>query len=250
LNGKQGEESWQDHYKRLLTCTEKDFADQEQYVVTYQPVNAANYGVPQVRDRVIISAFRRDLNIAPFQLEAPHSREALLINQWVTGSYWEKHSTSPYDYLNSSDKGFVKKLRSQLFFVENKQPWLTTRDAIYDLPTPVERGQKEKMANHTQHPGARIYPGHSGSILDQPAKALKAGVHGVPGGENVLYIHQEDVVRYFTAREAARIQTFPDAWHFHGSWGACMKQPGNAVPAELIRLFAKEINQRLKNVLA
>lgn len=242
---KRVEENWQNHYKRLLMLTEKDFADQEQYVVTYQPVNAADYGVPQIRERVIISAFRRDSGINTFHIEPTHSREALFIDQWIIGRYWEKHKIAPYDYLNSADKEFVGRLRNQLFFIENKQPWLTTRDAIYDLPAPVLRDQQEKIPNHVQHPGARIYAGHSGSILDQPAKALKAGVHGVPGGENVLYIPSEKTIRYFTAREAARLQTFPDTWHFHGSWGACMKQLGNAAPAELIRLFAKEISQRL-----
>jgi DNA (cytosine-5)-methyltransferase 1 len=247
---KRKEENWQNHYKRLCMLTEKDFGDQEQYVVTYQPVNAADYGVPQIRERVIISAFRRDLNINTFHLEATHSRTALFIDQWVTESYWGRYNVSPYNYLNAADKELIKKLRSQLFFIENKHPWLTTRDAVYDLPIPVLRGQQEKMPNHIQHPGARIYAGHSGSILDYPAKALKAGAHGVPGGENVLCIPPAKIIRYLTAREAARLQTFPDTWHFHGSWGACMKQLGNAVPAELIRLFAHEISQRLTNVLA
>src|SRR5579885_2748548 len=163
---KDKEESWQNHYKRLRTLTERDFADQEQYVVAYQQVNTADYGVPQIRERVIISAFRRDLGIDTFYLEATHTKEALLIDQWITGSYWEKRNISPYDYLSSVDKRLVEKLRNQLFFIETKLPWSTTRDAICDLPQPVQRGQKEEVPNHTQHPGARIYPGHSGSIPD------------------------------------------------------------------------------------
>lgn len=242
---KDKEESWQDHYKRLRALTERDFADQEQYVVAYQQVNTADYGVPQIRERVIISAFRRDLGIDTFYLEATHTKEALLIDQWITGSYWEKRNISPYDYLSSVDKRLVEKLRNQLFFIETKLPWSTTRDAICDLPQPVQRGQKEEVPNHTQHPGARIYPGHSGSIPDYPAKALKAGGHGVPGGENIIRIPSEGTVRYITAREAARLQTFPDTWHFHGTWGECMRQLGNAVPAEVIRLFAEEIKRRL-----
>lgn len=245
LHRKADEEIWQNHYKRLCALSEEDFSDEEQYVVAYQLVNTANYGISQIRERVIISAFRRDLGVDTLHVGATHSREALFIDQWVTGAYWERHGTSPCDYLGAADKEIVEKLRSQLFPVENTLPWSTTRDVIHDLPTPVARGSKEEISNHIQHPGARIYPGHSGSLLDYPAKALKAGAHGTPGGENMLCIPSESIVRYFTAREAARLQTFPDAWHFHGSWGACMKQLGNAVPAELIRLFAKEISQRL-----
>ncbi|HEU5380594.1 MAG TPA: DNA cytosine methyltransferase [Ktedonobacteraceae bacterium] len=251
LSRKEDGESWQNHYKRLCVRNERDFADEEQYVVAYQLVNAANYGIPQMRERVIITAFRRDLGIDTFHIQATHSKETLFINQWITGAYWDVYNISPCAYyLNSVDKEMVEKLRNQLFFADHTLPWLTTRDVIHDLPTPVARGFQEEISNHIQHPGARVYPGHTGSLLDYPAKALKAGAHGTPGGENVLCVPSEGIVRYFTAREAARLQTFPDIWHFHGSWGACMKQLGNAVPAELIRIFALEIGQRLAKVVA
>jgi len=55
-------------------------------------------------------------------------------------------------------------------------------------------------------------------------------------------------VRYFTVREAARLQTFPDTWQFSGGWGACIKQLGNAVPVELAHLFAREIYNRLRHL--
>jgi hypothetical protein len=105
----------------------------------------------------------------------------------------------------------------------------STRDAIGDLPKPQE--QNNKIYNHKFQPGARSYPGHTGSMLDEPAKTLKAGVHGVPGGENML-MREDGSVRYFTARECARLQTFPDNYLFHGSWTETMRQLGNAVPVK------------------
>jgi hypothetical protein len=46
------------------------------------------------------------------------------------------------------------------------------------------------------------------SCLDEPAKALKAGDHGVPGGENML-ADRQGRVRYFTIREMIRLATLP-----------------------------------------
>jgi site-specific DNA-cytosine methylase len=56
-----------------------------------------------------------------------------------------------------------------------------------------------------------------GSILDAPAKTIKAGDHGVPGGENMIRFADE-TVRYLTVIEAKRIQTFPDNFIIKGAW--------------------------------
>ena len=64
------------------------------------------------------------------------------------------------------------------------------------------------------------------------AKALKAGDHGVPGGENMM-VRDDGSVRYFTIREAARLQGLPDDWGFVSSWSESMRQLGNAVPTQL-----------------
>jgi len=98
--------------------------------------------------------------------------------------------------------------------------------------------------NHVFQNGAKIYPGHTGSPLDLPAKTLKAGDHGVPGGENMMVLGNGDV-RYFTVRESARLQTFPDGYVFHGSWTETMRQLGNAVPVALGRQVAASVAARL-----
>jgi len=101
------------------------------------------------------------------------------------------------------------------------------------LPDPEEYPElSSKFQNHRFQPGAKIYPGHTGSPIDLPAKALKAGVHGVPGGENMM-VKDDGSVRYFTIRESARLQTFPDEFEFSGSWSEAMRQLGNAVPVDL-----------------
>jgi DNA (cytosine-5)-methyltransferase 1 len=124
------------------------------------------------------------------------------------------------------------------------RPWRTVRDALEGLPDPERPQGQGEFSNHVFQPGARAYPGHTGSPLDLPAKTLKAGDHGVPGGENML-VKPDGGVRYFTVRESARLQTFPDGYVFHGSWTETMRQLGNAVPIQLGRIMASSIAQSL-----
>jgi DNA (cytosine-5)-methyltransferase 1 len=73
---------------------------------------------------------------------------------------------------------------------------------------------------------------------------LKAGVHGVPGGENMLR-RPDGSVRYFSVRESARLQTFPDSYRLHGSWTESMRQLGNAVPVQLATVIGKNVARHL-----
>ena len=124
-----------------------------------------------------------------------------------------------------------------------QKPWRTVRDALEGVPDP-ETGDCSGWLNHEHNPGARSYVGHTGSPLDEPAKTLKAGDHGVPGGENML-LKPDGALRYFTVRESARLQTFPNDYILHGAWTEAMRQLGNAVPVLLAETVAKGIRQRL-----
>ena len=59
--------------------------------------------------------------------------------------------------------------------------------------------------------------------------------------------YEDGSVRYFTVRESARIQTFPDNFDFEGSWGEVMRQLGNAVPAELGKKVGQSVFRVLKS---
>jgi DNA (cytosine-5)-methyltransferase 1 len=119
------------------------------------------------------------------------------------------------------------------------------RDAIGDLPDPWAPHAERRHPNHRFQDGARAYHGHTGSPLDEPAKTLKAGVHGVPGGENMLR-RADGSVRYFTIRESARLQAFPDSYVMHGSWSEAMRQLGNAVPVTLGYVIAHSVAEHLR----
>ncbi len=88
--------------------------------------------------------------------------------------------------------------------------------------------------------GAGVYPGHTGSAIDQPSKAIKAGVHGVPGGENTL-LYPDGRLRYMSVHEAKLIQSFPADYRIAGSWTEALRQIGNAVPVELATIMGRRL---------
>jgi DNA (cytosine-5)-methyltransferase 1 len=158
------------------------------------------------------------------------------------GEYWDKHRVRNID-RNNSAKNLATAYR--LSAKPREKSWLTVRDAIFDLPDPEKIS--DSIPNHRFQSGAKSYAGHTGSPLDEPAKTLKAGVHGVPGGENML-VKPDGRVRYFTVRESARLQTFPDNYFFEGSWSESMRQLGNAVPVTLGNIIAKNIAKHLRGL--
>lgn len=239
------DEDWIDHLSRLERHHTSGIETGLVYRVVCRLLNAANYGVPQRRERVFIVGFRSDLGLEWSFPNATHSQEALLWSQWIKKDYWERHRIALKDRPGLAAKlaAKVARLKSSPFDPTTK-PWRTVRDAIHDLPDPESSGDSEAFHNHRFMPGARSYPGHTGSPLDEPAKTLKAGDHGVPGGENMM-LRSNGEVRYFTVRESARLQTFPDNYLFPVSWTESMRQLGNAVPVELGHAVANSIATRL-----
>jgi DNA (cytosine-5)-methyltransferase 1 len=236
---KRDDEAWIDHMARLEQHHTSNDEIEPEYRLVWRVLNAADYGVPQRRERVVFVGFRSDLGIKWNFPEKTHSLDALLWDQCRSLHYWDRHHV-PFPERNMDVRAEVKAARLDRPMT---LPWRTVRDAISDLPDP-QFPFDQKILNHRYQPGARSYPGHTGSALDEPAKTLKAGVHGVPGGENMLR-RPDGGVRYFTVRESARLQTFPDNYELHGSWTEAMRQLGNAVPVALAEVIARDVKGRL-----
>ncbi len=234
-------EEWMDHASRLEKAITKGSQSGLRYNVIYQLMNAADYGVPQHRHRVLIVGIRSDQEVQFSFPQPTHEQEGLLFDKWVTGEYWDRHKIPKYKCIPAplNLKNRIAELKA-LIPGMLLPAWKTVRDAISDLPSIAPGTTCEKYPNHFCNPGAKSYPGHTGSPFDEPSKALKAGDHGVPGGENTLRF-EDGSVRYFSVRECARIQTFPDDWIFEGSWTESMRQLGNAVPVTMCEVVAKRL---------
>ncbi|MFD6073729.1 DNA cytosine methyltransferase, partial [Amycolatopsis lurida] len=186
------------------------------------------------------------------------------------GSYWVRHQDVPPHVRDR----VVARLPTSPLLDDGRKPWRTLRDALSgyqgpgkeslppvpDIPDEwLDRVDRKPngFTHHVGWPDARIYDGHTPNERDRPAKTVKAGVHGVPGGESVML--RDDRVkdptapggwrykhRYMTVREAARVMSFPDQWEASGPRGEQMRQLGNAVPVLLGEVFARAVATALE----
>lgn len=233
------DEDWRDHLARLER--HHTGGGEVEYRVVHQLINTADYGVPQKRERVVFVGFRQDVKAEWSFPMATHSKSALMYDQGPLGTYWDRNRVAKADraVLGRGADGSWHQIDSAML------PWRTVRDALAGLPDPERNGHAAATwTNHKFQAGAKSYPGHTGSPMDEPAKTLKAGVHGVPGGENMLR-RADGSVRYFTVRESARLQAFPDNYVLHGAWSEAMRQLGNAVPVTLGEVIASSVRRHL-----
>lgn len=231
-----------EHFKRLERYHTHGSKDGLTYNVVSRVLNAADFGISQKRERVFIVGFRSDLHCSWNFPSETHSYAALLKDK-NTGNYWEKNKVCQkfrkYQYPSKRWDNF------EWDSVETK-PWATVREIVTKYPCPTKGSNS--IPNHRYKKGARVYKGHTGSPLDEPSKTLKAGIHGVPGGENML-VNDDGSVRYFTIRECAALQSFPDDFLFGGTWTESVRQVGNAVPVDLAYLLARSIKKSLSGVV-
>lgn len=240
---RKGLETWHEHLSELEKIHTKGTYEGVKYNVIFRLINAADFGIPQKRERVMIVGIRDDLNVSWSFPTSTHSEESLLWSKYVTEEYWNRHEISPSEedllILKTQNNKLINKYG---MFTPPQKAWVTVRDSIQDLPNP--RYNSEFHKEHFFRDGAKIYAGHTGSYIDEPSKTLKAGDHGVPGGENMIRF-RDGSVRYFTILEAKRMQTFPDDYFIEGAWTEAMRQLGNAVPVQLGYIIGKSLVEKL-----
>lgn len=173
------------------------------YRVCYKILRAQYLDVPQKRERLIILAIRKDLNI-PFIFPK---------EQDYTISLREALKDCP----KSEGQSYSKSKEEILKLVPEGGYWK-------DLPVEL---QKIYMAGSFYLSGGKTGMARRLS-WDEPSLTLTCA----PAQKQTERCHPEET-RPLTVREYARIQTFPDSWEFKGSLSSKYKQIGNAVPVNL-----------------
>lgn len=228
-------EMWWEHAVRVA----KSRAKGHRYHVYEECVDAADLGVPQCRQRVFLIAVREDMLRADGRtgLTRTHDRDALLYDQWVDSAYWTEHDLPQPprpDKLRARVEQLKRCGRPQA------ERWVTLRDALRHVPEPIDGQDHPTLPDHAGIPGARAYKKHTGSPYDWPSKTIKAGVHGVCGGEGMIR-YPDGRLRYLTIREAALVQGFPDDYEFPGVRSRVMGVIGNAVAVAVAERIGRDL---------
>lgn len=221
---------------------------EENYYIQYNTLNAADYGVPQIRKRLVLHGIRKDI-----------------YNGFLKILQIENFAILPCATHSEKKKKGLKK-------------WKTVREAIMDLPV-LEAGEactvegvhnhiarnlskinKERLEEIRKNGGNRIkvpsrlqlechkkenvsYTDTYGIInLDKPAPTITSGCTIISKGR---YGHPTQN-RGLSLREAARLQSFDDKFTFAGNIGEISLQIGNAVPPKLAQASAKIIFNYMK----
>jgi DNA (cytosine-5)-methyltransferase 1 len=161
------------------------------YRVRHHLVNAANYGVPQTRMRLLILGTRSDL---PDLIEFPPSR-----------THAEPERATLLGLL----------------------PWKSVGEALAHYPEPSEG---RHIPNHVNSHYKLRFNGHLGHRFVDPLRpAPTVTARGDEKG-GVVVLHHPGNHRRMTARELAAVQSFPDAFLFSGTKTSAYRQIANAVP--------------------
>lgn len=233
--------------------------------------NTANYGVPQIRKRIIIMGVRKDIdcknvidlyngvkktNYDPEMSKSERSglkrfvdvKEA--IGDLPAVEPGKDVSTDKFEY--PCDNDFLKRIGEK-----GIHPLM---DQIARNHNSVDRerfkvmienhwsfGEMRKARPDLEHEHARLFDNsYVVQWWDLPSKTILAHIHK----DGFQFIHPDiNQLRTFTVREAARIQSFPDDFVFEGSRGEKYKQIGNAVPVLFAEALAKSIKKNLDDLI-
>lgn len=178
------------------------------YTVFHNVLNAADYGIPQYRERLVIVGFRPGIDGEKFE-----------------------YPSKPSGYLADElpERVPSKMALEMVDGLPNQRPRVHT-DAVVKRFMATPWGGRDK-----------------GSYCDRIDPNLPSGtvLIGSSKGGARPHIHP-DIPRVLTVREAARLQSFPDWYEFCGTSTAQYRQVGNAVPPLMAYELLSNIRRTLE----
>jgi DNA (cytosine-5)-methyltransferase 1 len=193
------------------------------YMLTVGKVNAADFGVPQIRERVFVIGARDGK-----QFSFPPSTHFRSDDGRLP--FGQKPYASAWDAIGDLE--------------DDDNPALKARGKWADLLTSIPEG--ENYLWHTERGGGLPLFGwrrRYWSFLLKISKALPSWTIQAQPGPAVGPFHWKS--RRLSARELCRLQTVPDSYTVLGNLSSAQRQIGNAVPSALAEIFARAMRCQL-----
>lgn len=222
------------------------------YKVSYKLLNAADYGVPQIRERVIIIGTKLDSKF--FFPEPTHYnplegqqlfndlKPYLTLSDAISDLPFIKSGEESFEYFSNPQNEFQKLMRknsSQKILdhnaPNNNSKLVKLMEALPDGGTPNDLPEEMRPTSGFANTYCRLW-------WNRPSTTITRNL-STPSSSRCIH---PKAPRPLTTREGARLQCFPDNYQFYGSRGDKNLQIGNAVPTFLSEVLKDSIKKHFQ----
>ena len=205
------------------------------YKVSYKIVNAADYGVPQNRNRVLFIGMKNNKFMFPIGSTSERqisSSDAISDLPQFDGT---EENISITKYCNKPQTTYQKEIRKNSNTLYNHDFTIHTEQTVRIISMIKDGGKIKDLP--PEYWNVRRY----NKAFERMNSKLPSNTVDT-GHRNYFHYNQN---RIPTVRENARLQSFPDNFEFIGTKTSQYKQVGNAVPPKLAYEIAREIQKQL-----
>jgi DNA-cytosine methyltransferase len=204
------------------------------YQVTYSPLTASDFGVPQKRQRAIIIAHqtKKLYHPKPMNYEKRTVRDAISDLAYLNSG----EGANKQNYLNPPQTDYQKQMRENAHILNNHIATNHSKIALNKLSMIPPQGNKQSLPEQL-HGNQKFKTTWGRLKWDEQSPTIDTRFDTPSNGTN----SHPELNRSITPREAARLQSFPDTFVFVDKKTEICKQIGNAVPPLLAKAIGKAI---------
>jgi len=222
------------------------------YKVKYEVLNSADYGVPQIRERVIIIGTKLNQDFEYPNKTHYNSNDNNIFNQDLKPYLTLSEAISDLPFIKSNEESFEYSTKAHNDFQrqmrkdspkklmdhnspKNNEKLVKLMECLPDGGTPQDAPEELRPTSGFKNTYCRLW-------WERPAPTITRNL-STPSSSRCIH---PKAPRPLTTREGARIQCFPDDYIFFGSRSSKNLQIGNAVPTFLSIALKNSIKQHLE----
>jgi len=221
------------------------------YKVKYEVLNSADYGVPQIRERVIIIGTKLDIEFEYPPKTHYNPKENNIFNQGLKPYLTLSEAVSDLPLIKSNEESFeyssepnndfqkLMRINAPKKLMDHNAP--KNNDKLVRLMESLPDGGTPQDAPEELRPKSGFKNTYCRLWWNRPSTTITRNL-STPSSSRCIH---PKAPRPLTTREGARIQCFPDNYIFYGSRSSKNLQIGNAVPTFLSIALKNSIKQHL-----